>query len=328
MLARVDAVRATGLVRRFETTVAVDGVDLAVAAGEVHGLLGANGAGKTTLLRMLFGLIAPDAGTVALLGRPLGGPGSAALDHVAGFVEEPTFYPYLSGRANLTLLAKLDGTDPAAAPAIVDDALARVDLTRRASDRVSGYSTGMRQRLGIAAALLRRPRLLLLDEPTSGLDPAGARAVAALVRELAHQGVAVLLSSHQIGELEKVCDSYTFMHEGRIVWTGSADALVAQAPASAYALSTSDDERALAIAGEHPGVRAGRSPRGQLTIAVGQSRLDPFVLALADARVAVRRLELLVSPLESMFFALSGDERVEELEPHALAEKVFAGAGR
>ena len=324
----MDAVSASGLVKRFETTTAVDGVDLAVGAGEVHGLLGANGAGKTTLLRMLFGLIAPDAGTVTLLGRTLGGPGSAALDHVAGFVEEPTFYPYLPGRVNLTLLAKLDGTDPGVATALIDDALARVDLTARAGDRVSGYSTGMRQRLGIAAALLRRPRLLLLDEPTSGLDPAGARAVATLVRELAAQGVAVLLSSHQIGELEKVCDAYTFMRRGEIVWRGSAGEMIAAAPASAYALSTSADERALALAAEHPEVRAGRSPRGQLTIAIAPDRLDPFVLALGDARIAVRRLELLVSPLESMFFALSEEQSVQELAPHDLAERVFAGAGR
>ena len=324
----MDAVTATGLVKRFEATTAVDGVDLAVAAGEVHGLLGANGAGKTTLLRLLFGLIAPDAGTVTLLARPLAGPGSAALDHVGGFVEEPAFYPYLTGHANLALLAKLDGTDGETAMTLVDEALARVDLTRRAGDRVSGYSTGMRQRLGIAAALLRRPRLLLLDEPTSGLDPAGARAVATLVRELAGQGVAVLLSSHQIGELEKVCDSYAFMREGRIVWRGSAAELVADAPASAYALATSDDERALALADAHPGVRAGRSPQGQLTIAVSADELDGLVLALGDARIAVRRLELLVSPLESMFFALSEGESVGELAPHALAERVLAGVRR
>lgn len=325
MLAGVEAVRASGLVKRFEATTAVDGVEIAVAAGQVHGLLGANGAGKTTLLRLLFGLIAPDAGTVTLLGRALGGPGSAALDHVGGFVEEPTFYPYLSGAANLSLLGKLDGGSPSRAR--LTGVLERVDLGRRAGDRVSGYSTGMRQRLGIAAALLRDPRLLLLDEPTSGLDPAGARAVAALVRELASQGVAVLLSSHQIGELEKVCDAYTFMRGGRIVWHGSAAEMAAQAPASAYALTTSDDERALALAPRLPGVRAGRAPGGRLTIAVdSDAGLDAFVLTLADARIAVRRLEVLVSPLESMFFALSENRPVRELAPHDLADRVLARA--
>jgi ABC-2 type transport system ATP-binding protein len=321
----VDAVAAHGLIKRFETTTAVDGVDLDVPAGQVHGLLGANGAGKTTLLRLLFGLIAPDAGTVSLLGRRLGGPGSAALDNVGGFVEEPTFYPYLSGAANLTLLARLDGGD--ASRARMNEVLERVDLARRGDDRVSGYSTGMRQRLGIAAALLRSPRLLLLDEPTSGLDPAGARAVATLVRDLAGQGVAVLLSSHQIGELEKVCDAYTFMREGQIVWRGSSAELAAEAPASAYALSTSDDERALAVADAHAGVRAGPSAQRGLTISVAEERLDGFVLALGAAGIAVRRLQLLVSPLESMFFALSEGSLVGELAPDDLAQRVFAGSG-
>jgi ABC-2 type transport system ATP-binding protein len=306
----VDAVRASGLIKRFEATAAVDGVDLVVGGGEVHGLLGANGAGKTTLLRLLFGLIAPDAGTVELLGRPLGGPGSAALDNVGGFVEEPTFYPYLSGAANLTLLARLDGGDPARRR--IDEVLLRVGLQGRGGGRVSGYSTGMRQRLGLAAALLRAPRLLLLDEPTSGLDPAGARDAAALVHELAATGVAVLLSSHQIGELERVCDAYAFMRAGQIVWRGSAGELAEQAPAPAYVLSTSDDTRALQVAAGRPDVQAQRSGREQLTVTVTEAGLDAFVLTLASQQIAVRRLALLVSPLESMFFALSEGEAASQ----------------
>ena len=174
---------------------------------------------------------------------------------------------------------------------------------------MAGDSTGMRQRLGLAGALLRSPRLLLLDEPTSGLDPSGTRTVAALVRELAAEGVAVLLSSHQIGELERVCDGYTVMREGRIVWDGSAGELIAQAPASAYALATGDDDEALRIAGDQIGVRAGRSRRGGLAVAVDEGCLDAFVFALSDARVAIRRLDLLVSPLETMFFALTSTAR-------------------
>jgi ABC-2 type transport system ATP-binding protein len=319
----VDAVRASGLVKRFGARTAVGGIDLTVTPGQVRGLLGPNGAGKTTLLRMLFGLIHPDAGTVELLGRAFDGLGGEALEGVGGFVEEPAFYPYLSGRANLALLARLDAGPTAAA---VQDALARVELEHRGDDRVSGYSTGMRQRLGLAAALLRSPRLLLLDEPTSGLDPAGTRAVASLVRALAAEGVAVLLSSHQIGELEQVCDAYTVMREGKVVWDGSAEALIAQAPASAYALTTSDDEQALWIAEDQFGVRAGRSRRGELALSVHEGCLDDFVFALGDARVAIRRLDLLVSPLETMFFALTSDGApLEELEPEELAEKVLAG---
>jgi ABC-2 type transport system ATP-binding protein len=318
----MDAVRARGLVKRFETTTAVDDVDLTLATGQVRGLLGPNGAGKTTLLRMLFGLIHPDAGTVELMGRPFDGLGGEALRPVGGFVEEPAFYPYLSGRANLRLLARLDSGPSAAA---VEHALARVDLQRRGDDRVAAYSTGMRQRLGLAAALLRSPRLLLLDEPTSGLDPAGTRDVASLVRQLAGEGVAVLLSSHQIGELERVCDAYTVLREGRVVWDGSAAELVAQAPTSAYALATSDDAQALQIAEDQTGVRLGRSRRGELALVVQEGSLDEFVFALGDARVAIHRLDLLVSPLEAMFFALTSDgAQLEELEPEELAETVLS----
>ena len=296
------AVRADGLVKRFEDTLAVDHVDLDVHPGEVRGLLGPNGAGKTTLLRMLFGLVAPDAGSIELFGRPLNPSDRLPLDGVAGFVEDPSFYPYFSARANLELLAELDG---GSARQRIDDALERVDLLGRARDKVSGYSSGMRQRLGIAAALLRQPRLLLLDEPTSGLDPAGAREVGALLRELSSQGTAVLLSSHLIGEIESTCDGFTVVARGQVVWSGSAAQLRAQAPASAYSLVTSDDERALQIAEIHPGVQASRSRTGELEIEIQEQELDSFVLALGVQRVAVRRLELRISPLESMFFALT-----------------------
>ena len=298
------AVRASGLAKRFASTIAVDHVDLEVRAGEVRGLLGPNGAGKTTLLRMLFGLVTPDAGSIELFGRPLHGSDHSSLDGVAGFVEDPSFYPYLSGRANLELLAELDG---AGARRRIDAVLERVDLLDRARDRVGGYSSGMRQRLGIAAALLREPRLLLLDEPTSGLDPAGAREVATLLRELSTQGTAVLLSSHLIGEIETACDGFTVVARGRVVWSGTAAQLRSQAPASAYALATSDDERALEIAEHHPGVRASRSRTGELEIEITERQLDSFVLTLGREEVAVRRLELRLSPLESMFFALTGD---------------------
>ncbi len=316
------AVDVSGLVKRYGTTPALDELDLVVGEGEVRGLLGPNGAGKTTLLRCLFGLVAPDAGTIRLFGRPLHAPRAVPLDGVAGFVEEPAFYPYLSGRLNLELLSELDGGSPGRS---VDEVLTKVDLLGRAGDRVSGYSTGMRQRLGIAAALLRSPRLLLLDEPTSGLDPAGAHYVAALVRELAAQGTAVLLSSHQIGELETVCDAYTFVREGRVVWGGTVAELRAQAPAGAYGLECSDDERAIEIAGERRGVRAARAARGGLSLAVDAGCLDPYVVALGHADIAIRRLELLVSPLQSMFFALTGDgpaQPPESLDPRALIDRV------
>ena len=300
----VPAVHASGLVKRFETTRALDGVDLVVEAGEIRGLLGPNGAGKTTFLRVLLGLVRPDAGSVELFGRALQGARPEALDHVGGFVEDASFYPYLSGRVNLELLAELDG---GATAARIDEVLETVGLAARGADRVNGYSSGMKQRLGIAACLLRGPRLLLLDEPTSGLDPAGVREMAALVRDLSAQGTAIVLSSHQIGEVEGICDSFTVLRRGKVVWDGTAARLLAAAPAPSYKLATSDDRRALELADGWPEVRAIRAPSGGLEITVAGASLDPFVLALGDARVAVRRLDMVVSPLESMFFALTGE---------------------
>jgi ABC-2 type transport system ATP-binding protein len=311
----VAAVRANSVVKRFETTQALDDVSLSVDEGEVRGLLGPNGAGKTTLLRILFGLVGADAGSVELFDRPLQWPEVDALEGVAGFVEDPSFYPYLSGRVNLELLAELDGR---AESANIDDALERVGLAGRGDDRVNGYSTGMKQRLGIAASLLREPRLLLLDEPSSGLDPGGVRDMIALVRELAGDGVTILLSSHQIAEVEEICNSFTIVRQGRVVWDGTAEQLREQAPASAYHLYTSDDARALELAERQRGVRATTSRRGGLALAVDLDALDSYVLALGSAGVAVRRLELLTSPGESMFFALTGDS--ESKGPEELAE--------
>ena len=311
----------SGLTKRFATTCAIDGVDLTLGEGEVRGLLGPNGAGKTTLLRMLLGLVRPDEGMIELFGRRLDGQDSLSLDGVSGFVEEPSFYPYLSGRANLEVLAELDGPDVRTR---INDVLERVQLRERASDRVGCYSSGMRQRLGIAAALMRAPGLLLLDEPTSALDPAGARFVAGLVRALSQDGVAVLLSSHQIEELEGLCDSFSVLSRGRVVWEGTADRMLAQAPPSAYRMATSDDARALELASERPGVRAERSPSGDLTVEADDGTLDPFVLALGQADVAIRRLELSMSPLQSMFFALTDQSPEDSPVASALTQGVGA----
>jgi len=299
------SVIASGVSKRFDAVQALDAVDIVVGDGEVRGLLGPNGAGKTTLLRVLLGLVRPDAGTVQLLdGRPVTPPLTPPLDGVAGFVEAPSFYPYLSARTNLEVLAELDG---GGARERIGDVLERVGLLARAEERVSGYSTGMRQRLGIAAALMRAPRLLLLDEPTAGLDPAGVQLVAGLVRALADDGVAVLLSSHQIAEVENVCDAFDVLSGGRVVWSGSAAQMRAQAPPSAHRMDTSDDCRALGLAEEHPDTRTHALPAGGITVEADAEALDSFVLALGRAGIAVRRLEQSMSPLESMFFALTRD---------------------
>ena len=212
-------IAARGLVKRYGRILAVDHVDLTVEPGDVFGYLGPNGAGKTTSLRMMLGLIRPTEGSVELFGRdPIKEGIRKALDGVAGFVEAPRFYPYMSGRKNLRLLAAYDGQG---ASSRIDEMLDVVELRDRAGDRVGGYSHGMRQRLGIAAALLRNPRLLLLDEPTTGLDPAGMRDMRALVRRLAGEGITVLLSSHLLGEVEDLCNRVAIIRTGTIVYEGT-----------------------------------------------------------------------------------------------------------
>src|SRR5436853_1040626 len=239
-MADAPPIEIRGLTKRYGEITAVDEVDLTVEQGDVFGYLGPNGAGKTTSLRMMLGLIRPTAGTVRLFGRD---PWQSvrALDGVAGFVEAPTFYPYLSGRRNLELLAAFDGNG---ARARIEEALERVELSERGNDKVGGYSHGMRQRLGIAAALLRDPKLLLLDEPTTGLDPAGMRDMRVLIRRLSEHGITIVLSSHLLPEVEEVCDRVAIIRSGRVVYEGELDELRRQA-SSAYRLRTTDNARGL-----------------------------------------------------------------------------------
>jgi ABC-2 type transport system ATP-binding protein len=295
------AIDARGVIKRFGDVRALDGFAIRVDSGTVHGIVGPNGAGKTTLFRILFGLVAPDGGTISMLGKDQRLAGAAAMDGLSGFVEEPRFYPYLSGRRNLELLAELDGVPRR----LVDEVLEVVHLTDRAGRKVGGYSSGMRQRLGLAASLLRSPRLLLLDEPTVGLDPTGAREVLILVRSLVAEGRTVLFSSHNMAEVDGVCDSVTVMHQGRSVWQGSMERLRAEAPAPAHRLWTSDDDRALDIGAAQRSLSVVADPEGWLTVGADQDALDAYVVALGRAGVAVRRLEFLMTALESMFFSLT-----------------------
>src|SRR3954449_4591720 len=301
------ALDVRGVRKRFGDVQAVDGLDLSVNAGEVHGLVGANGAGKTTLLRILFGLVALDGGTVRLLGHETDDPDARSPDGVGGFVEEPRFYPYLTARRNLELMADLDGGGQER----IDEVLATVRLDDRADRKVAGFSSGMRQRLGLASSLLRRPRILLLDEPTIGLDPVGARDMLSIVRTLAAGGVTVVLSSHNMSELEGVCDGVTVMRDGRAVWQGSMDRLREESPAPAHRLETSDGIRAAELAAEDPRLDVVVDPGGWLTVTADRDALDAYAVSLGKAGIAVRRLELLMTALESMFFSLTG-ERVEQ----------------
>src|SRR3954447_20961618 len=245
-------VRAQGLVKRYGEIVAVDHVDLSVPAGAVYGLLGPNGAGKTTFMRMLFGLIRPDEGSIELFGRAELAGRVEALEDVAGFVETPRFYPYLSARANLEVLAKLDRREGAAER--IPELLDQVELSDRAHSKLREYSYGMVQRLGVAAALMRAPRLLVLDEPTNGLDPAGIRDMRAVIRGLPDAGITILLSSHNMLEVEESCRHVAIMRRGKIAFDGPMVELRALAEDVEYRLVTSDDGRAAEVAERSDGV--------------------------------------------------------------------------
>jgi ABC-2 type transport system ATP-binding protein len=254
--------------------------------------------------------VRPDAGSVRIFGRTRGEHGARVLDGVAGFVESPRFYPYLSGRRNLALLADLDGGSAAGR---IDESLELAGLTGHAAARVGGYSVGMRQRLGIAAALLRDPRLLILDEPGSGLDPAGMRDMRALISRLSDDGVTVLLSSHDMDEVEDLCDDVTIMRSGEVVFDGSMERLRAQAPDPAFRLSTNDDEGALALARDQSGITVASEGDG-LLVHAQREQLDAYVIALGRAGIAVRRLSLESSALKALFFRLTESEP-ERAEP-------------
>jgi ABC-2 type transport system ATP-binding protein len=297
------AIVAAGLTKRFGTHVAVDAVDLRVEAGQIHGLLGPNGAGKTTLLRMLLGLVSPDRGTLSVLGRtPFAARG--ALPGLAGFVEAPRFYPYLSAAKNLDLLAALDGNGSTRR---VDELLEQVGLRGRSREKVRGFSTGMRQRLGLAAVLLRDPRLLVLDEPTTGLDPAGVRELHQVIADVATSGRTVLLSSHDMAEVEGLCDAVSILRDGRLVHHGSLSELRERASAPTFLLSTADDRLAGERVARSGGALLSQDDQG-LVVRATQRELDDLVLDLASCGLAVRGLVRRDTALNALFLRLTAEE--------------------
>lgn len=222
-------VRTIGLTKRFGRRVAVNALNLEVYQGDVYGLLGPNGSGKTTTLRMLLGLARPSAGQISLFGHTMHGhTAAAALQHIGAVVEQPAFYPYLSGRENLRGAAVYGGMPYSrATSARIEETLALVGLAERARDPYRTYSLGMKQRLGVAAALLSRPQLVLLDEPTNGLDPAGMVEVRALISQLAREGITVLLSSHLLHEVQQVCTRVGVLKNGVLLAQGAVEELLA-----------------------------------------------------------------------------------------------------
>jgi ABC-2 type transport system ATP-binding protein len=302
-------VEARGLVKRYGAITAVDHVDLTVERGDVYGFLGPNGAGKTTTLRTLLGLIRQDDGEVRLFGRNPQRELPEALEGVAGFVETPYFYPYLTGRKNLELLAAFDGDGGSAR---IDELLALVDLSGRADDRVGGYSQGMRQRLGVASSLLRNPRLLLLDEPTNGLDPGGMRDMRELVSRLSTEGITVLLSSHLLDEVEELCNRVAIIRSGRIVYEGTIADLRSSAGSNRYRLRTTDNERARLVLLEQSAVQEVAVNGDELTFRAAEEEVAQLSRAVVGAGLGITALVPETARLESLFFELTeGAEPVE-----------------
>lgn len=307
------AIRARGITKCFGDVVALDGVDLDVAEGRIHGLVGPNGAGKTTLLGLLLGLAVADSGSLEVFGTPVG-RAFEAPGGIAGFVDGPGMYPSLTARQNLAALAALRGDDTRSAG--VDDALEQVGLTEVADDRTRGFSLGMRQRLGLAAALLGRPRLLVLDEPSNGLDPAGKKHVHGVLTRLAREGTSVVVSSHRMDDLEALCSEVTILATGRIVFSGPLGELATVNRELDYRLRTSDPERARPLAAGAPGIRladdtAGRQGGEVLVVRGLAAALDDLVVRLVHEGIALRELAPVVSPLEAAFLALTEQTKTD-----------------
>jgi len=300
------AVRARGITKCFGEVVALDGIDLDVAPGQIHGLVGPNGAGKTTLLGLLLGLAVADSGTLEILGTTVG-RALAVPEGVAGFVDGPGLYPSLTAKQNLAALAALRGDEGTMG---IDDALAQVGLTDVADDRVRGFSLGMRQRLGLAAALLTNPKLLVLDEPSNGLDPAGKKHVYGVLSKLAVNGTAVMLSSHRMDDVESLCSEVTILATGRVAFSGPISKLASEDRPLDYRLLTSDPATARRLADEATDIRivddvAVQQGVETLVVSAPVPALDELVKHLVRADIAVRELAPVVSPLEAAFLALT-----------------------
>jgi ABC-2 type transport system ATP-binding protein len=299
------AIETDGLTKRFGRATVVSELALRVPTGSVFGFLGPNGSGKTTTIRMLLGLLVPDGGGVRLLGQPIPAASRDVLPNIGALIDGPAFYPWLTARQNLW---RIDATGPdgrrSSRRARIDDALARVGLMAAADKRYKAYSLGMRQRLGLANALLRPRDLLILDEPTNGMDPQGTREIRHLIRELAADGSTVLLSSHLLAEVEQVCTHVGVMSAGRLVAQGALNELQA---ATAPVVHIETDDAALA-----DGVLRARGfdPRvdgNRVTATFPQGRPEDLCKALVEHGVGVRGFAVERPSLEDTFVALTGE---------------------
>jgi ABC-type multidrug transport system ATPase subunit len=294
-------IETTDLTKRYGDVVAVDNLSLRVPRGGVFGFLGPNGSGKTTTMGMLLGLIHPTSGDARIFGDPARHP--ATLRLVGAMVETPTFYPYLSGRQNLRYF---QGISQRGAPADVDRLLDLVDLGKRADSRFGSYSLGMKQRLGIANALLGDPELVFLDEPTNGLDPAGVVEVRELIRDLGRGGRTVILSSHLLAETELVCDNVAVLSRGGLIAQGTIQELLREH--DAMRLRTTDDTKALSTLTTLTWVESTERQDGELLVTAPKERMWEISRALADQSVYVKELIPVHRSLEEFFMEITGTD--------------------
>jgi ABC-2 type transport system ATP-binding protein len=299
------AVEVHGLTKRFGARAAVDNVDLLVPRGSTFGYLGPNGAGKTTLIRVLLGLTRADSGTMSLLGLPVPAQRERALSQVGAIVDEPRFHGHLTGRENLKILAAGRG---AGAAERIGPALDRTRLAQRADDKVSAYSMGMRQRLGVAACLLGDPQLLMLDEPMNGLDPAGMHEMRDMIRGLADEGRTVMLSSHLLDEVERTCDQVAIVDHGKVIRRGPIGELIGGAGV-AVEVQCSDPPAAARVLGQSAiASRIALTEDGlTVTLTPGPAREQAAEISrlLGEAGISVHGLRLVHASLEDWFLSVT-----------------------
>ena len=310
----VPALELDGLTKRFGDFVAVEDLSFVVRRGDVYGFLGPNGSGKSTTIRMILGLVRPTSGEVRIFGRPATSPEERA--EMAGFVEAPGFYEYLSARDNLRLLAAADRRAEGRAP--LREVLETVGLSDRARDKVRTYSQGMKQRLAIAAALLREPEFLVLDEPTNGLDPGGMRDIRALVRQLSGEGLTIFLSTHLLSEVEQLCNRVAVVSHGRLLAEGALAEIAQQArDRTEYRLVADDPERTravlesrenVALLNGRPEELEGFRPEEVVRFSTGAEGAGPVVRSLVEEGVEVLALVPVRPNLEELFLRLTEDD--------------------
>lgn len=303
----MEVLRLDNVSKKIGSRRIVDNLNMSIQKGEVYGFLGPNGAGKTTTIRMIVGLIRPSKGSVRILGHDVQQERRAALSHVGAIVENPEVYSYLSGRKNLLHYARLAGISSTKINIRIREVVEQVKLTDRIDDKVKTYSLGMRQRLGLAQALLGNPQLLILDEPTNGLDPAGMREFRQLIRSIAETGIAVFVSSHLLSEIQQMCDRVAIIKEGRILTEQRVDDLLNQAAAESVTIKVNHEQAARAIL-EKQGWKVRRSEGKQLEVAIKQEQTPLMIRLLVLNNIDLYSVEPNKESLEETFLEMTKEE--------------------